>query len=99
MAEINEKMMSDEIVRLVTRCLDKVTHANNTVALREGDPPGRLFFPAGIELIYVKFKIGTTADITFAIAGPKATFPTSTAVSENSAIVGDGSGTQGISTS
>jgi hypothetical protein len=95
MSQVSEKMVSDEIVSLLTRCLDKVTHASNAVAPRDGDPPGRLFFPAGIELIYIKFNLGK-ADVTFALAGPNAKYPASTSVTANSAVVGDASRNQSI---
>ncbi len=95
MAASNEKKLSDEVVSLVERCLKKVVDANNAVALRDGDPPARLLFPAGIELIYVKFNIGKTI-LTFALAGPNAKYPASTAVTANAAIVGDASGNHSI---
>jgi hypothetical protein len=96
MTEVSEKMVSDEVLRLIARCLEKVTHANNAAARRDGDPPGRLFFPAGIELIYVTFKIGKAADVTFALAGPNAKYPKPAELTETSTIVGDESGNQSI---
>lgn len=98
MTKAKESEVADEVVSLVARCLEKVTQANMAVAHEVGDPPARLFFPSGIELIYVKFQIGRTADVTFALAGPNAKYPKDPAMSENPAIVADRSGNPVIKT-
>ncbi|MFL9897888.1 hypothetical protein PQR71_06900 [Paraburkholderia fungorum] len=48
--------------------------------------PGPLFFPTGIELIQLTFKVGTEIDITLTIAGAKdaKTLPSPPATNENS---------------
>jgi hypothetical protein len=98
MTMVSEQSATDEVVSLVARCLEKVMDANKAVVYGEGDPPGRLFFPRGIEVVYVRFKINMQTDITFALSGPDAKYPAAIPESEKSAIVGDGSEKQSRST-
>jgi hypothetical protein len=98
MTKVSENKVANEIVSMVTKCLDKVSQANQEVADQKGDPHKRLFFPAGIELIYVKLHFGKEAGVTFALAGPNAKYPKDTEIDENSVIVADKSGTRFIPT-
>ena len=69
------KNVAQEATTLIQKTLDKLASAGGALVSKEGDGGVRLFFPEGIELIYVHFKVGTTVDLTVAIAGEKAKYP------------------------
>jgi hypothetical protein len=98
--EVYENSMK-EIATLFDSVLMKLVEAN--LHIREGEKAGvprtdPLFFPKGIELIYISLKVGDKTGVTFAVAGPNAKYPEKK--ESNVAVTGAGScGTSDLSSS
>jgi hypothetical protein len=67
--------VANEASILFDRALTKVVEAN--LQVQQGNEPrtGPLFFPKGIELIYMSLNVGGKIELTFSIAGPDAKYP------------------------
>ncbi|SEA65855.1 hypothetical protein [Nitrosospira multiformis] len=68
--------VANEAGKLFEKSLTRLVEANLQILQKEDvqrEVP--LFFPKGIELIYMSFKLGDKTELTFAIAGPNAKFP------------------------
>ena len=68
------KAATEEVRKLLATAIDKiVAGAEKAGESPSGaQPQARLFFPNGIELILIKFKVGDKVDISFAVAGKDA---------------------------
>lgn len=61
----------EQAILLFERALQSVATQNKAA---EVNTPTRLFFPSGIELITIKFDVGTAAKIVFTVAGKDAKY-------------------------
>jgi hypothetical protein len=67
----NASVQASQIIVTALETLVKA-HSSTVAANGGAGEPVRLFFPSGVELISLKFKVGTNIDITFQIAGKDA---------------------------
>lgn len=64
---------AEQARNLFDSAIDKIARASEQARKSTGDPATpRLFFPNGIEVIYLKFKVGDKIDIALTIAGKDA---------------------------
>jgi hypothetical protein len=64
---------AEQVRKLFDAAIDKIVSGSEEALKSTEDPAKpRLFFPNGIELIYLKFKVGDKIDIALTIAGKDA---------------------------
>jgi hypothetical protein len=60
---------------LLEKTLIKLAEATLKVSQEQPERTVPLFFPKGIELVYLSFKVGDKIELALAIAGPDAKYP------------------------
>ncbi len=75
---------AEQVRNLFDAAIDKIVRASVQGSKSADDPAKpRLFFPNGIEVIYLKFKVGDKIDIALTIAGKDAPIKTPALVSSS----------------
>ena len=67
--------LATEAGNLLEKTILKLAEANLKASQEQIERTTPLFFPKGIELIYLTFKVGEKNELTLAIAGPDAKYP------------------------
>ena len=86
--DIDYTTVADEAGKLIEKTLSNL--AAKYGETKQADGAGaRLLFPNGIELIYVKFRVGNDVELTLAVSGEKAKYPSGLIAQNEPAIVLD----------
>ena len=81
---------SDEVAQIIEKTFVALTSAKTALTPAAGEPGPRILFPNGVELLYFKVAIGKDIDVTIAIAGEKAKYPSGQALERSVAVSSDG---------